>query len=349
MAVWFLVLKCLILVNRRNEHSNIFSDYDETINYALNDNQKTRKRDLYYYIDWYPYDSRVGELHKLLEFKFQNSQTELKRKFFENIREVKNEIDTKQFNMAKHLQELKNMAQHEREEKERLRIEVERLKKKESDLKEREELMNSLLRNDMKYKTPPLPKIYSYTSDIKAVVDTSGYGSRPISIINNTSNYYSKNTAIPYFETNDYSMNNPEMFIDDDLELGEDTDRVLKLQKDRVDIIEKIESSLANNKEIDMIPALERIRKAGQKPFRISKNLKKSAIKNYERSKKFVDNYYDQSDSLDKLVRFTDESYSKNLMKNGFNTINVHSKKYKLDDSLDRELPSYKLLSYNDL
>ena len=219
--------------HKSKDNSNIFDDYDETIKYALDDRQWTKKRNSSKYVDWYPYDVRIGELQRLLELKFQNSQTELKRKFYENIREVKNEIDTKQFNMAKHLRELKNLAQKEREEKERLQMEVDRLTRKERDLKEREELMNSLLRNEMKYKTPPLPKIYSHASDVKAYVDTSGYNTRPINIISSTNNYYSRNTAVPYFENTDFSMADPTSMLDNEVEVGEETDRVRKLQNDR--------------------------------------------------------------------------------------------------------------------
>ena len=213
-------------------------------------------------MDWYPYDSRVGELHRLLELRFQNSQTELKRKFYDNLREVKNEIDTKQYNMSKHLQELKNLAQREREEKEQLRVEVERLKKKESDLKEREELMNSLLRNDMKYKTPPLPKVYSHASDFKAYIDPSGYNTKPYNIVNNNyyvsdyknnnfnpsyTDYHTRNTTIPYFETNEFTMANPDIGLDNEVDIGDETDRIRKLQNDRLGMIETIETNIKNN------------------------------------------------------------------------------------------------------
>jgi hypothetical protein len=220
------------------EHSNIYDDYEETVNNALSEKiwNKTKKK----YFNWYPYDTRVGELQRLLELKFQNSQTELKRKFYENIREVKNEIDTKQYNLAKHLQELKNFAQREREEKERLQLEVGRLKKKEHDLKEREELMNSLLRNDMSYKTPPLPKLYNHASDIKIKVDTSGYHTRPINIVDNSKNYYSSNSAVPYYETNDFTMNDPNFSLDEEAEIGDETDRVRKLQNDRLEILQDL-------------------------------------------------------------------------------------------------------------
>ena len=267
-------VKVPLHLRKREEHSNLFSDYDETINYALSDNQKTRKRDLYHYLDWYPYDSRVGELHRLLELRFQNSQTELKRKFYDNLREVKSEIDTKQFNMAKHLQELKNVAQREREEKEQLRVEVERLKKKEHDLKEREELMNSLLRNDMKYKTPPLPKVRSHASDLKVFVDPNGYNTKPLNIVNNNyyvsdyksnnfnpsfTDYYTRNTAIPYFETNEFTMVNPDISLDNEIEIGDETDRIRKLQNDRLGMIETIETSMKNNETIGIIIILNLI------------------------------------------------------------------------------------------
>lgn len=94
---------------------------------ALDDEYWQRKRGTKKYWNHYPYDVRVGELQRLLELKFQNSQTELKRKFYENMREIKNEIDSKQINMAKHLRELKNTAQKEREEKDKLQMEVDRL------------------------------------------------------------------------------------------------------------------------------------------------------------------------------------------------------------------------------
>ena len=108
--------------------ANIYDDYDETVRYALDHNQKTRKK-FYPIPDFYATDSKVGDLKRLLEYKFENSQTELKRKFYDAIRDVKTEIDTKQFNMSKHLKELKNIAQREREEKEHLKMEVDRLTK----------------------------------------------------------------------------------------------------------------------------------------------------------------------------------------------------------------------------
>ncbi len=96
--------------------------------------QKRESKDIH---DHYPKDIRVWELQKLLELKFQNSQTELKRKFYENMREIKSEIDSKQVNMAKHLRELKNTAQKGREEKEQLQFEVDRLKREKQNIKER--------------------------------------------------------------------------------------------------------------------------------------------------------------------------------------------------------------------
>lgn len=104
---------------------------------AFDDELWRKNRDTKKYYDWYPQDVRVGELQRLLELKFQNSQTELKRKFYENIREVKNEIDVKQMNMARHLRELKNEAQKEREEKEKLQLEVDRLTNEKVNLRER--------------------------------------------------------------------------------------------------------------------------------------------------------------------------------------------------------------------
>lgn len=137
--------------------------------------------------------------------------------------------------MAKHLREIKDMAQKEREEKEMLQMEVARLTRKEKDLKEREELLNSLLRNDMQYKTPPLAKISSqYSKNFKAHVDTSGYNTRPVNIINSTSNYYSRKQAVPYFENSDFSMlNDSSLPYDEEAEVGGETSRLRKLQNDR--------------------------------------------------------------------------------------------------------------------
>lgn len=87
--------------------------------------------------DHFPQDLKVGELQRILELKFLNSQTELKRVFHENMREIKHEIDSKQVNMAKHLRELKDLAQREREEKDKLQYEVDKLNREKVNLAER--------------------------------------------------------------------------------------------------------------------------------------------------------------------------------------------------------------------
>ena len=127
--------------------------------------------------------------------------------------------------------------------------------------------MNSLLRNDMKYKTPPLPKVRSHVSDFKTYVDPSGYNTKPLNIVNNNyyvndyknnnfnpnfKDYYTRNTAIPYFETNEFTMANPDMSLDNELEIGDETDRIRRLQKDRLGMIDSIEASIKNNESLGM-------------------------------------------------------------------------------------------------
>jgi len=329
---------------QKQEYSNIFNDYDEVVKNALDERHWQRSKNKY--VDWYPYDTRIGELQRLLELKFQNSQTELKRKFYDNIRAVKSEIDTKQHNLAKHLREVKNMAQKEREEKERLQMEVNRLLRKEHDLKEREELMNSLLRNDMKFKTPPLPKIYNQIKDIKPRIDTSGYHTRPINIVASTNNYYSRHNAIPHFDSSEFTMNDPNN-LDGEVDVGEETDRVRKLQNDRLDMIENIEKSLDQNSKQDLTFSIEKLRKT-TKPFKLSKEIKRQAYSNAKIGKKSLNHYRPKERANKRLDDMIDDSFSRNYKITNMHSLEPPSIRNDLDDSLIK-FPSHGLLNFNDV
>ncbi len=61
-------------------------------------------------------------------------------------------------------------------------------------------------------------------NDIKINIDTKGYNTRPINVVNNTG-YISRNTAIPYFENSDTSMlENGNYGLDDVLDIDGETD-----------------------------------------------------------------------------------------------------------------------------
>ena len=76
----------------------------------------------------------------------------------------------------------------------------------------------------MKYKTPALPKVESHASEMKFDIDTKGYHTRPINIVNATG-YVSRNAAVPYFENIDTSMiENNKYGLEDVLDFEGETD-----------------------------------------------------------------------------------------------------------------------------
>ncbi|CAI2359007.1 unnamed protein product [Moneuplotes crassus] len=328
---------------------------------AFDDEYWQAKRNSKKYFDHFPQDVRVGELQRLLELKFQNSQTELKRVFHENMREIKLEIDSKQTNMAKHLRDLKNIAQREREEKDKLQLEVERLNREKINLAEREEIVNSILRNDMTYKTPPLPKIKSAAEDIRIDFDTKGYNTHPINVTNTTS-YISRNTAVPYYENIDTSMlENSNHGLDDVLDFEGETDiisagdakdtsisRIRTLQKDRLTLIGDIEKNMNNNRKIDISGSLNRMRKAKAKPLRFTSG-KKSTINREMRNKMLVQDYDSSKDGMKELDYQVEDSLSHSFKPRVDNTIKINTSGYGNSDDSEIKFPSPGLLNFNDV
>jgi hypothetical protein len=148
---------------------------------------------------------------------------------------MKHEIDTKQYNMAKHLREIKNMAQQEREENVILEMEVTRLGRKDKKIKDRKELLSSLLDNGMMHKTPPLAKITSgYSTKLQSKVDAIGYDTIPVNFINRPSSYYPSKQAVPYRGNSDFlDLNDRSISFDEEDHIGVETSRLRKLQNDR--------------------------------------------------------------------------------------------------------------------
>ena len=83
----------------------------------------------------------------------------------------------------------------------------------------------------MKYKTPPLPKVYHHLPNINTYVDPDGYNNtRPINIVNSTNNYYNRNAAVPYFENVSYNITHPDDSLDKEYGMGDETSRIRRLQ-----------------------------------------------------------------------------------------------------------------------
>ena len=92
----------------------------------------------------------------------------------------------------------------------------------------------------MKYKTPPLPKLKSQTSEMKINIDTKGYNTHPVNVINSTS-YISRNTAVPYYENIDTSMlENGNYGLDDIPDLDGETD-IISAGKLRINYLKEMQ------------------------------------------------------------------------------------------------------------
>jgi hypothetical protein len=134
---------------------------------------------------------------------------------------------------------------------------VRKLQLEKQAFEDRQKLQDSLMRNSMSFKTPALPKINSHISTskpIKPIIDTFDYKSDYPGYVklNFSKSDESRKDPIPYYENNDFTKSDPYLGINDDVDIGDETERYNQLQKERLKTIGKIERSIRENDRDEM-------------------------------------------------------------------------------------------------